>query len=83
MIQGKVVGDLLMGTEMMKIRPFHYFKRTLKKSPRLSSKKAHPNFSSLLVLVETRLLVAKGLTVKGTLALLPGTFSVKVLQVSN
>lgn len=34
--------------------------------------------------METRLLVAKGLTAKGTtLALLPGTFSVKILQFGN
>lgn len=84
MIHGKAVGDLLMGAEVMEIRPFHYFRKTLKKTPRLSSRKAYPNLSSLLVLVETRLLFAKGLTVEGTtLALLPGTFSVKILQFSN
>lgn len=60
-IQRKVGGDLLMGTEVMEIRPFHY----LKKPPRLSSKKAHPNLSSLLVLVESGLFVAKGWQWKG------------------
>lgn len=30
MMQGKVVGDLLMGTEVMEIGPFHYLKKLLK-----------------------------------------------------